>query len=418
MSALGNLFSDIAGAIREKTGETGTMKPAQFPEKILGIQGGGSADVRYVTFMSYDGTVEYGKKAVAVGDDCADPIKRGVFGTPTRESTAQYNYTFAGWATEINGGLNSDALKAVAEDRTVYANFAAVVRYYTVTFYDGDTVLKTESLAYGAMPDYTPDLKSGYAFEGWEPALGTVAGNVDYHAIWVESISFAGSPWEDISRVCEEGNAAKYFRLGETRTVKISGTNGAVYDVDFVIVGINHDNKEDGTKAGISVLSRAILSPNTIGLTDTPNISKYYNWTNSNHRKNLESVTLQRLPSDLQSYIKPVVKVTQGVVDNYWVAVETTDKLWLPSMSEYGATDTYLRYPDGEKYTLTNYLDGDFVMSTASPYQELNTVYETTSHQQILRTPHGYQSSFAFVLKTNGAPTATGESYCRIGFCI
>lgn len=38
MSALGNLFSDIAGAIREKTGETGTMKPAQFPEKILGIE--------------------------------------------------------------------------------------------------------------------------------------------------------------------------------------------------------------------------------------------------------------------------------------------------------------------------------------------------------------------------------------------
>ena len=51
--------------------------------------GGSSADVRYVTFMSHDGAVEYGKKAVAVGDDCADPIARGVFSAPTRESTAQ-----------------------------------------------------------------------------------------------------------------------------------------------------------------------------------------------------------------------------------------------------------------------------------------------------------------------------------------
>ena len=37
MSVLSNLFSDIALAIRQKTGEIGTMKPAQFPGKISGI---------------------------------------------------------------------------------------------------------------------------------------------------------------------------------------------------------------------------------------------------------------------------------------------------------------------------------------------------------------------------------------------
>lgn len=36
-NALGGLFSEIAGAIREKTGEVGTMKPAKFPEKIKAI---------------------------------------------------------------------------------------------------------------------------------------------------------------------------------------------------------------------------------------------------------------------------------------------------------------------------------------------------------------------------------------------
>lgn len=43
-NVLGELFGNIALAIREKTGETATMKPAEFPEKIRTIEtGGGSA---------------------------------------------------------------------------------------------------------------------------------------------------------------------------------------------------------------------------------------------------------------------------------------------------------------------------------------------------------------------------------------
>lgn len=39
-NVLGVLFGDIADAIRSKTGETATMKPAEFPEKINGIEVG------------------------------------------------------------------------------------------------------------------------------------------------------------------------------------------------------------------------------------------------------------------------------------------------------------------------------------------------------------------------------------------
>ena len=40
-NALGELFSDIADAIREKNDETETMKPSEFPEKIRGLTGEG-----------------------------------------------------------------------------------------------------------------------------------------------------------------------------------------------------------------------------------------------------------------------------------------------------------------------------------------------------------------------------------------
>lgn len=147
-----------------------------------------SPDVRYVTFMNHDGTVELGKKAVAVGDDCADPIARGIIDTPTKESDVQYDYTFSGgWATEPGGGIDADALKNVTEDRTVYANFIAAVRYYTITYYDSDgkTVLKTETLAYGATPSYKPS-KEGYKVGGWIPEITAVTGDAGYTVQWEE----------------------------------------------------------------------------------------------------------------------------------------------------------------------------------------------------------------------------------------
>ncbi len=189
----GSTLTAIADAIRAKTGKADAIPVPDMPSEIAGITAGGggsSADVRYVTFMSYDGSVEYGKKAVAVGDDCADPIARGLFSTPTRESTAQYSYAFYGWATTPNGGADANWYMSITEDKTVYANFASAVRYYTITYYDGETILKTESLAYGVTPEYTV-VKAGYNFLGWSPKLTSVVGNADYYAQWEEINGFS-----------------------------------------------------------------------------------------------------------------------------------------------------------------------------------------------------------------------------------
>ena len=129
-------YEAACNAIRSKTGKEDVIKSGDMEAEILSITtgGGSSEDVCYVTFMSEDGSEVYGIKPVAVGDDCADPIARGLFDTPTKESTAQYSYTHYGWSLAANGATNADALKSVTEDRTVYATFVSAVRYYTISY--------------------------------------------------------------------------------------------------------------------------------------------------------------------------------------------------------------------------------------------------------------------------------------------
>lgn len=68
-NALTELFSDVADAIREKTGDTTTMKPAEFPERIRGIEtdiggnGTNSDNILYKTnvinFYDVYGNIKY-----------------------------------------------------------------------------------------------------------------------------------------------------------------------------------------------------------------------------------------------------------------------------------------------------------------------------------------------------------------------
>lgn len=294
-------------AIRTKTEKTDLIKSSDMEPEILSIASGGgsSADVRYVTFMNEDGSEELGKKAVATGDDCADPIARGIFDTPTKASDVQYNYTFSGsWATTPNGGKDSNALKAVTEDRTVYANFIAAVRYYTITYYDSDgtTVLKTESLAYGAMPSYEPT-KDNFVFSGWNPTPVAVAGNISYTAVWEEKITFATASWNKISEIAASGKATEYFAVGDEKTITLN--NGS--KMNCIIVGFNHDSLSNNIgKAPITVAMKNVYNKQvTIGNISKTTTNAYYN---SNIRTELETTVFDALPEDLTSVIKLVSK--------------------------------------------------------------------------------------------------------------
>lgn len=70
-NALGTLFQNIASAIRAKTGETGTMKPAEFPEKIAAIETGGGGDIELLEDMEIELALSAGNQSIAAPDGYA-----------------------------------------------------------------------------------------------------------------------------------------------------------------------------------------------------------------------------------------------------------------------------------------------------------------------------------------------------------
>lgn len=113
-----------------------------------------TANTVTITFLNEDGTAlesdscNYGDLPVYKGKT---PEK-----APKDEKTA---YAFASW---------SPTLKKATADATYTAIFKEVVRTYTVAFYDGDTLLSSEEIAYGSTlsEPSTPE-KEGATFDGW-----------------------------------------------------------------------------------------------------------------------------------------------------------------------------------------------------------------------------------------------------------
>jgi hypothetical protein len=137
--------------------------------------------------------------------------------TPTKTATAQYSYTFAGWSKTKGGSVDSTALKAVTTDRNVYAVFTATVRTYTVYWYNGDTLLETDTgVPYGTTPTYNGedpvDETSGRPFTGWNPKVAPIVGNTTYSAVFGKTENF-GKVWTQsnitsgtFTRVVYDGN--------------------------------------------------------------------------------------------------------------------------------------------------------------------------------------------------------------------
>lgn len=163
-------------------------------------------------FMTWDGSEELYRMTVKNGGDGVDPIANGTITAPTRKSTAQYDFTYAGWNKEKDADMpDSKALSKVEADRYVYVAYFKTIRYYNVHFYTGTTKLETKSTAYGSTAYYTgtEPQKTGvsnpedYEFIGWEPSPSNITGELSCYA----QFEFIGS-W---ARALVSGNMRGHY---------------------------------------------------------------------------------------------------------------------------------------------------------------------------------------------------------------
>ena len=163
-----------------------------------------------VTWVDEDGTVletdtnvEYGTKPTFDGK------------TPSKESTDEYTYEFAGWDKEVSN---------VTEDVIYKATYTTTKNKYTVTFvnYDG-TILYESEVEYGKVPEYTGETPTkesdntySYTFDKWNKEIVAVTKDVEYTATFKESyIEYT------IKFVDEDGTelSSKTYHYGDTVTI-------------------------------------------------------------------------------------------------------------------------------------------------------------------------------------------------------
>ena len=106
----------------------------------------------------------------------------------TKDATAQYTYTFAGWSDGTTTYAPDDALPEAIRNATYTATFTQTDREYTITWKNDDgSVIDTTTVPYGTVPTHADATKDAdalytYTFAGWTPAIEAVTGDATYTA--------------------------------------------------------------------------------------------------------------------------------------------------------------------------------------------------------------------------------------------
>lgn len=205
-----------------------------------------------ITFCNEDGTVlstqqyEYGEKPVYNGD------------RPSKPSTKEYSYEFAGWNPDIS---------SVTGNQTCVAKYNKVPRKYKVTWknYDG-SVLKTEQYEYGRFAYYsgsTPvrsnDQQYSYEFTGWDPNpdQNYVRGDAIYTAQYSKTLYRA--------YVSFDLNGGRTRSNSQARYSELSNGKDLFYDVTksgYVFIGWSYNGAILFDQHGEKVVSDIKLSEN------------------------------------------------------------------------------------------------------------------------------------------------------------
>lgn len=426
-NALTTLFGEIAQAIRDQNGDPETVKykPAQFPEKIASLSGGGAQPQLNSPSLSRSGTTV----------NISNPSSNGGFvrsykiydgDTMISEQTGtSYNISSFGvgehklTAEALGDNFVTSPRSAVLNTSKYSINMTLsnVTANTSPTYaWHGDalTINLTPASGYALPTTITATMGGIYSGIVYDSAnntitIASVTGNVVLAITAIKPVTLEETPWSTIAEYAENGTIANHFKIGDTKNVTFtydhqhqdSATQEITDTFTMEIVAFNHDDLVGGGKAGVTFLMKSKTYSDWWRWR-----SGYYgsngSWSSSTMRTTFNGKALQTMPTELSSRIKQVVKTCDlGTLEE-----TTNDYLWIPSMQEIGATSSETMREHGTKYPGATVGYGSYDLKN----------YVTRNQSQ--STPGTeYQRN---QLKADGTLLKPSSNVCtfRFGFCL
>lgn len=353
-----------------------------------------------IRFVDYNGTT------LQTG-----PVLRNTMPTPpanpTRESDAQYDYSFKAW---------SPTIVAATENATYTATYNMSLRSYTVRFlnYDG-TVLQTETLDYGTTPSYkgeTPtNADESKEFVGWDDVMRSVDCNKDYTAQYTTktytiTVTSAGN-----GSVAGGG----VYSHGSVATLTATPEEGFVFD---------HWNDDNTDNPRYLTVTATATYTATFVSDETGDYLDIVDWTNSTVTINANGWTASGWPYTVNGtpYAKNsrnadrtlTIPYSGDAGTNLTISVASgsviSNRMYpIPFINTIdGTTETSVVYINSGKLTI----DGSKTLAAVyvAPGAELEITGSLTVGKLFLRTDNARSA----ILTNTGTLTATNVYYTRI----
>ena len=298
-------------------------------------------------------------QVVRQGGTCPDPVATGKILAPTKDSTVEHQFYFAGWDGPLEG---------VQSHLTLRALFSATTRRYTVRWFDGSRLLQTDVVqVYDPVSYKGADLIPPTQEEiwiGWDKTrteLERVSGDMDVYAVYISPLEeiprkegytylYSDDPADDMAYSLREfysilyrGLAKEYFLVGDKikmcpRTTVFSDTV-----IELMVCGFNHfklasEENFASVVFGMAGLMNSVRAMNT----KQTNVG---GWLATEMRTFLNDNVYFALPTHWKSMIK-TVRVLSSAGGTSGEIVVSEDKLFLFSHAELGLSTTeepYLR---------------------------------------------------------------------------